>query len=66
MFALGYFFYRLVLNGNLDVSSVSPMIKIGHFDHDFFGMDSVNLDDDLLMLVKKYPNFFKLDLIKLC
>tara|TARA_B100000963_G_scaffold25020_1_gene18754 strand:- start:83 stop:961 length:879 start_codon:yes stop_codon:yes gene_type:complete len=36
------------------------MIKIGHFDHDFFGMDSVNFDDDLLMLVKKYPDFFKI------
>ena len=47
-------------DGNLDVSPVSPMIKIGHFDHDFFGMDSVNFDDDLLMLVKKYPDFFKI------
>ena len=52
------FLSSCINDGNLDPSSVSPMIKIGHFDHDFFGMDSVNFDRDLLMLVKQYPDFF--------
>ena len=51
---------ELWVDGKLDVSSVSPMIEIRHFDHDFFGMDSLNFDDDLLMLVKQYPDFFKM------
>lgn len=46
----------------LDINAVSPRIEIGHFDHDFFGMDSVNFDDDLLILMKQYPDFFKIGL----
>ena len=54
------FLSSCVDDSNSDLNSVSPMIEIGHFDHDFFGMDSVNFDDDLLMLVKQYPDFFKM------
>ena len=54
------FLSSCINDGNLDVSSVSPMIKIRHFDHDFFGMDSLNFDDDLLELVNQYPDFFKM------
>ena len=54
------FLSSCVNDGNSDFDLVSPMIEIGHFDHDFFGMDSVNFDDDLLMLVKQYPDFFKI------
>ena len=46
-------------DSHIDISAVSPMIEIGHFDHDFFDMDSANFDNDLLMLAKQYPDFFK-------
>jgi len=57
----GLFFLSSCFNdSHSDINAVSPMIEIGHFDHAFFGMDSVNFDDDLLMLVKQYPDFFKM------
>ena len=60
-FCSGLFFLSSCVNdSHPDINDVSPMIEIGHFDHDFFGMDSVNFDDDLLMLVKQYPDFFKM------
>lgn len=49
-------------DSQLDIKDVSPRIEIGHFDHDFFGMDSINFDDDLLILMKQYPDFFKIGL----
>ena len=54
------FLSSCVNDGNSDFDLVSPMIERGHFDHDSLGMDSVNFDDDLLMLVKQYPDFFKI------
>ena len=57
----GLFFLSSCDNDSLpEINNVSPMIEIGHFDHDFFGMDNVNFDDDVLMLVKQYPDFFKM------
>ena len=32
-------------DSQLDIKAVSPRIEIGHFDHDFFGMDSINFDN---------------------
>ena len=49
-------------DSQLNIKAVSPRIEIGHFDHDFFGMDSINFDDDLLILMKQYPDFFKIGL----
>tara|TARA_B000000475_G_scaffold262719_1_gene248570 strand:+ start:316 stop:1329 length:1014 start_codon:yes stop_codon:yes gene_type:complete len=54
------FLSSCVDDSHSEVKAVSPRIEIGHFDHDFFGMDSVNFDDDLLMLMKQYPDFFKI------
>jgi len=47
-------------NNSLDVSDVRTHIKTGHFDHAFFAMDSVQLSDNLLILKKDYPDFFKM------
>ncbi len=60
---LGFLFLSsCVDDSQSDIKAVSPRIEIGHFDHDFFAMDSINFDDDLLILMKQYPDFFKIGL----
>ena len=44
-----------------DVSHVTPPIRIGHFDHAFFNMDSANFSSDLQRLKMDFPDFFQVD-----
>ena len=61
-----FIFFGLILLSSchqqkVDVSTVTPPITIGHFDHAFFAMDSMNFTSDLQALKKDFPDFFRTD-----
>ena len=43
------------------VSNLESKVDISHFDHSFFAMDSLKLDENLVELEKDFPKFFESD-----